>query len=100
LAGTDANVRFTLAGEKGTSSVTVNTNYSGRMEPGSVNFVALPSPDLGTLQSISVQRDNSGNAPDWHLASITVESHRFGGPHTATFDHWIDSTNTFIRSLS
>jgi glycerophosphoryl diester phosphodiesterase len=99
MAGTDANVRFELTGEHGSSSVTVNTDYNGRMECGSVNFVVLPSPDLGELQSISVQRDDSGNAPDWHLASITVQSYRFGGKQTATFNRWIDSTAKFSGVL-
>jgi glycerophosphoryl diester phosphodiesterase len=100
MAGTDANVQFELTGKHGSSSVTVNTEYNGRMERGSVNFVVLPSPDLGALQSIGVQRDDSGNAPDWHLASITIQSYRFGASHTATFDCWIDSTAKFTRSLS
>jgi hypothetical protein len=100
MAGTDANVHFTLTGESGSSSVTVNTDYNGRMESGSVNFVVLPSPNLGVLRSITVQRDDSGNAPDWHLASIEVQSHRFGGYHTASFDCWIDSTDKFTRPLS
>lgn len=100
MAGTDANVRFTLTGANGSSWVTVDTGYNGRMERGDTNFVVLPSPGLGTLQSISVQRDDSGNAPDWHLGSITVRSHRFGGNHTATFDCWIDTTGKFTRPLS
>jgi glycerophosphoryl diester phosphodiesterase len=98
--GTDANVRFTVTGEHGSSEISVNTEYNGRMEAGSVNFVVLPSRDLGALQSVSVQRDDSGNAPDWHLGSITVQSYRFGGNQTATFDRWIDSTAKFTRLLS
>jgi glycerophosphoryl diester phosphodiesterase len=100
MAGTDANIRFTVTGEHGSSEVSVDTEYNGRMERGSVNFVVLRSPDLGRLHSVSVQRDDSGNAPDWHLGSITVQSYRFGGKHTATFDHWIDSTAKFTRLLT
>ena len=99
MAGTDANVTFTLTGTKGASSVTVDTSYNGRMERGDTNFVALTSPDLGSLKTISVRRDDSGNAPDWHLDSITVASHRFGGKHSATFDRWIDTTGTYTLPL-
>jgi PLAT/LH2 domain len=99
MAGTDSNVRFTLTGAMGSSSVTVNTRYTGRMERGLVNFVILPSPDLGVLQSISVQRDDSGNAAEWHLDSIAAQSHRFGGNYNATFGCWIDTTSKFTRLL-
>jgi glycerophosphoryl diester phosphodiesterase len=100
LAGTDANVTFTLHGSKGTSSVTVDTSYNGRMERGATNFVVLTSRDLGSLQTISVRRDDSGNAPDWHLGSIAVASHRYGGNLNATFDQWLDTTDTYTRPLA
>jgi glycerophosphoryl diester phosphodiesterase len=98
-AGTDANVRFTLTGENGSSSVSVDTKYNGRMEAGGVNFVVLPSPDLGALRAITVQRDDNGNAPDWHLDSIEIQSYRFGVNHTALFNCWI-GTDKLTRPVS
>lgn len=101
MAGTDANVTFTVNGANGSASITVDTGYNGRMERGLVNFVVLPSRDLGSLQSVTVQRDNSGNAPDWHLASIIVQSLRYhSGQKTGVFNCWIDSTAPFIRPLT
>jgi hypothetical protein len=98
-AGTDAIVTFTITGVNGSSSVSIDTNYNRRMESGLLNYVICPSPDLGELRSISVQRDNSGNAPDWHLSSITVESLRYKTRKSANFDHWIDSTDVYEREL-
>ena len=65
MAGTDANVTFTLHGSLGSASKTVNTDLMKRMESDSTNWVTIESDDLGALQSITVQRDNSGNGPDW-----------------------------------
>jgi hypothetical protein len=53
----------------------------------------LYSADLGTLRSITVQRDRRHLAPGWHLHSIVVESSRYGGKKTAGFDTWIDSAD-------
>jgi hypothetical protein len=70
------------------------------MESDDWNYVTIPSDSLGALQSLTVQRDNQGNAPDWHLDAITVESARYGTKMHAQFDCWIDSTAPFTRSLT
>jgi glycerophosphoryl diester phosphodiesterase len=98
-AGTDANLTFTLTGANATAAVTIDSNYNERMEQGSTNFVVLPAPDLGTPQSITVSRDDSGNAPDWHLASIEVQSRRYGGSKKAMFDCWIGNSGAVKRAL-
>jgi glycerophosphoryl diester phosphodiesterase len=99
MAGTDANVTLTLTGTSGSASKTVNTQLPYRMESDDWNYVTVPSDDLGALQSITVQRDNQGNGPDWHLDQITVESQRFGTTKHAHFDCWIDSMAPFTRPL-
>jgi hypothetical protein len=98
MAGTDAEVTFTLTGSEGSASVTVDAG-AGRMERNETNFVTFQSPDLGKLQAISVQRDNSGIGPDWHLDSIRVESSRYGINTRADFNRWIDSTTPFAQAL-
>ena len=100
MAGTDANITFTVTGENGSSSTTMDSRYNSRMERDSANKVVLPSPDLGELHSVTVQRDDSGNAPDWHVASIKVESMRYKRHGTASFDCWIDSTAPVTRPLA
>ena len=101
-AGTDANVTFTLTGANGSASVTVNTQLPHRMERNDENYVTLQCSDLGALQSITVSRDDQGNAPDWYVDSIEVASARYGvTPKTAVFQQWIDKANTpFTKPLA
>lgn len=61
MGGTDANITFTLTGTAGSASMTVNMGLRGRMERGSWNYITLQSPNLGDLQSMTVQRDDSGS---------------------------------------
>lgn len=100
MAGTDAGVTFTVTGANGAASVAFEGHFNRRLERGSRTCITLPSPDLGELHSVAVQRDDSGNAPDWHLASISVDSHRYRTRRTAAFDCWIDSTAAFARPLA
>jgi hypothetical protein len=99
-AGTDANVTFTITGSADEASVAVDTDRIGRMEKGSVNYVTLrSSSSLGELQSITVTRDNKGNAPDWHLDEIRVNSYQWlgeGVEKTATFNSWISTSGVTI----
>lgn len=99
-AGTDANVTFTLHGATGSTSKTVNTRLIKRMERNERNFVTIPSRHLGALSSITVQRDDQGNAPDWMLLRIFVRSHRYGVSGQAEFNCWIDSSAPFTRALA
>jgi hypothetical protein len=89
LAGTDAHLTFILQGKLGSARVTVDASLNFRMERGGWDYILMPSADLGELQSITVQRDNQGNAPDWYLDRIVVESHRYGVAKSAVFKRWI-----------
>lgn len=95
MAGTDANVTFTLTGTLGSASKTVDTSLIKRMEQDDWNWVTIPSSDLGNLHTITVQRDNEGNGPDWYLDRIDVHSARYGTGGTAVFDRDIDNTSPF-----
>ncbi|MFF1631149.1 PLAT/LH2 domain-containing protein [Streptomyces sp. NPDC058272] len=99
MAGTDANVTFTLTGTLGTVSKTVNTKLIKRMESDRWNYVTIPSDDLGRLTSVSVQRDDEGNAPDWHVDRIIVASARYVTHAEAVFDRWIDTTSSYTIDL-
>lgn len=98
-AGTDGQVTFTLSGAKGSASVRVDTSMTRRMERNMWSFVTLPSDDLGPLQSIAVQRDNTGIAPAWFLDQILVRSARYQVFKKAIFRRWIDSTAPFTQDL-
>ena len=99
LAGTDASIAFTLSGDRGSASTTLDASLRGRLEPGSTTYLVLYSADLGTLRSITVHSDRRHLAPGWHLHSIAVESRRHGGKKTACFDTWIDSADPVTREL-
>jgi hypothetical protein len=99
MAGTDANLTFTLVGAKGTAIKLIDASLDGRMERDDWNFVTIQSPDIGRLLTITVQRDNSGNAPDWYLDRIVVRSFRYGVSKQAIFDRWIDTTSPFTMAL-
>jgi hypothetical protein len=98
-AGTDANITFTLAGTKGSASHTIDADLIRRFERSGVNFIAMLGKDLGTPTSISVWRDNAGNAPDWFLDSITVGSRDHPGQLTAHFDQWVPPFKTVTRTF-
>jgi PLAT/LH2 domain len=100
MASTDANVTFTLTGSAGSASIMVDTSLTARMGQNETNYVTVQGPDLGKLQSISVQRDNRGNAPDWYLNSIAIESYRYKISAQALFYRWIDSTVPFTVLLT
>jgi hypothetical protein len=99
MAGTGAHVTFTVSKADGTASETVDTDLIKRMERDDHNWVTIASDDLGPLQSITVQGDDDGNAPDWLLDRIDVRSARFGTAGTAVFDRDIDNTAPFTEPL-
>ena len=86
MAGTDARLTFILTGSKGSVQKIVDSSYRARMERKRVNYITLQSPDLGELISISVQRDDSGHAPDWWLNKIEVQSARYRQQKSALFN--------------
>jgi hypothetical protein len=99
-AGTDANIRFTLHGSKGSATHSIDADLIRRFEAGNVNFIAMLGNDLGTPLSVSVWRDNAGNAPDWFLDSITVQSRDFPGQSfPAHFDQWVPAYTTVTRTF-
>lgn len=77
--GTDANIKFTIDGALGSAAITVNTAPLGRMEGGGIDFVTIPSKNLGALRSITVENDGTGNRPDWFIRDIEVQSGRWLG---------------------
>jgi hypothetical protein len=99
LGGTDARLTFTLNGTSGSAKVTVDASVRFRMERNDWNYVTLYSNDLGELQSITVQRDNQGLAPNWFLDMIKVESFRYKVCKEAIFNCWIDSTEPLTQSF-
>jgi hypothetical protein len=93
MAGTDAKLTFTLTGSNGSAQTTVDSSFRARMERNRVNYLILQAPDLGDLISVSVQRDDTGNAPDWWLDKIEVQSAHYRQQKTAVFNCEINSVS-------
>ncbi|GEM_PF-1134952 len=111
-AGSDGDLTFTLNGNRGQATITVNTGESNliyensRMERGNTDHVTIPSANLGMISSITIHNDG-GLGDGWHLASIRVSSARHIGPNTnhnneyfATFNDWIKVGETKTIPLS
>ncbi len=98
-AGSDATLTFTVSGSTGACSKAINADLINRMESDEWNWVAIPSDDIDALKSITVRRDNDGNAPDWYLDRIEVRSAGFGTSGTAVFDCWIDTASPCTEAL-
>jgi hypothetical protein len=99
MGGTDANLTFILKGTLGNASKVIDSSLDGRMEFDDWNFVTIQSADIGELISVTVQRDDDGNGPDWYLDRILVQSYKYGVSKEALFNRWIDTTAPFSQLL-
>src|SRR5262249_21233571 len=88
---------FTLNGCKGSASVTALTGLiafnpfpyqSGRMEKDQMDWVTLPSLDLGRLSSLTIE-NGGGPGSGWHLGDVHVRSAR-----------WIESAYDTLNECS
>lgn len=72
MAGTDADIVFTLKGSNGIVRRRVNALPPGILESGSIYTFDIRGIDVGSIISLSVENDGTGNAPDWHLSEVRV----------------------------
>jgi hypothetical protein len=79
-AGTDAAVKLTLTGTNGSLSCPINGSIIGVLEQGDSDPVTWQGMNIGTITSLKAElTNNSGNAPEWLPAMITVGSNLMGG---------------------
>jgi len=92
-AGTDANVYLTLYGEKGNSTELFldNPNRNDFERNQTDTFTIPPSQvgDLGAIRRIYLRHDNSGFAPGWYVASVTVTNIATGEKYRFIFNRWL-----------
>lgn len=76
LAGTDAQILFTLTGVSGQSlkSLPFHGNTPGALKRGSISYVTLEGIDLGEIQSLTLEAITGGIGSDWLPGTVTVES--------------------------
>lgn len=70
-AGTDANVTLTLYGNKGTSEQLPLTGRGRNMfERGNVDTFTVTVDDIGLINKIRIEHDDSGIGSAWHLKEV------------------------------
>jgi hypothetical protein len=89
--GTKATVTLTLYG----SSSTYEQKMTGGFERGSwVHGVIFSnSPNMGTIDSIRVQHNDSAASPDWKFGALALKSRSTGAVSVFMFDDWIASNH-------
>lgn len=88
-AGTDANVTFTLRGQRGDLHYKLDAGRNGLLENGKSNGFVMQGKDVGEIRELVVEIDSSGNAPAWFLDRAEVRSSLLARPVSFIFDQWI-----------
>ena len=76
MAGTNAQILFTLTGNSGESlkSLPFDGSLAGALERGSITHVMLEGIDLGEIKCLAVEALTDGLGAGWMPGTITVES--------------------------
>lgn len=73
-AGSDADVKFVLKGTKGTNEKEFDGGGgTGRFESANIDKIYMHAMAIGSLVSVTVSLDGSGDSPDWHLLLVRVK---------------------------
>ncbi|XP_061409799.1 lipoxygenase homology domain-containing protein 1-like isoform X3 [Lethenteron reissneri] len=89
-AGTDANVRFQLYGERGHSEEILLDNKSDNFERGQTDKFTVELPDLGPLYKMRVWHDCTHPFAGWHLDKVTVWIASGRERYTFKCGRWLD----------
>ncbi|KXZ56858.1 hypothetical protein GPECTOR_1g774 [Gonium pectorale] len=71
-AGTDANVTIEMHGELGSVGQSRLETGANDFERGNVDNFVVKGTNIGDVQRVIIQHDNSGIGPDWHLQQVEV----------------------------
>lgn len=94
-AGTDAGVYIQLYGENGKTTTLqgVDTVGYNDFEKGGLGaYILYSDEDLGNINKIKVQHDNTGNSPWWYIKRILVDN-----IFTFTIEDWIGTDEPNIH---
>jgi hypothetical protein len=97
-AGTDSNVWIRLNGTSGSSTwLELDTPDHDDFERGSVDQFRFLLSDIGSVTSVDISYDHSGNKPGWYLNGIKVES--LNSVWYLSYYQWLDSAGTYSRNV-
>jgi hypothetical protein len=105
-AGTDSLLTFTLTGTCGSASVSLDASYQKRFEAGDVNYVTIPSKNLGHLTSLTLSSDGANPGAAWDPQTVWFSSDLYGIPNESISvnlnydDHSIDSSHPRTVNLT
>uniref|UniRef100_I3JKU2 Lipoxygenase homology PLAT domains 1 n=1 Tax=Oreochromis niloticus TaxID=8128 RepID=I3JKU2_ORENI len=91
-AGTDANVFITLYGSNGDSGCRqLRQKFRNLFERGQTDRFSVEMLDMGELQKVRVEHDNSGLSPGWLLDRVEVTNTANGVTTIFLCGKWLDS---------
>lgn len=89
-AGSDARFYVTLSGSSNSSGEHRIDNSSDNFERNHLDRFLIDSPaDLGTLSSVRIRHDNSGDKPGWHGRYLIARKIGSSIPYLARIDRWL-----------
>ena len=91
-AGTDSYVWVKLRGTEGTSGWLYLDNAHNNFERGQIDTFTFTQADLGTIRSVDVSFERSGDNPGWYLDKIVVAGD--GQSRTYPYYKWITWNST------
>lgn len=90
-AGTDANVFITIYGSNGDSGQrALQQKFRNLFERGHTDRFLLEMLDLGELQRVKVEHDNSSSSPGWLLERVEVTNTANGVTTVFLCGKWLD----------
>lgn len=92
-AGTDANVFITIYGVNGDSGKRpLKQKFRNLFERGRTDRFILEMLDLGDLQRVKVEHDNTGQAPGWYLECVEITNTANWVTTIFVCGKWMDKT--------
>ncbi|KAL3842214.1 hypothetical protein ACJMK2_020253, partial [Sinanodonta woodiana] len=90
-AGTNANVSITIFGENGdTGKRILKQSFRDLFEKGQKDKFEIEAVDLGELQKIRIEHDNSGFRPGWFLDRVEITNRSTGVVTLFPCERWLD----------
>ncbi|XP_058971580.2 lipoxygenase homology domain-containing protein 1 isoform X1 [Pocillopora verrucosa] len=90
-AGTSAKVQFELFGDTGkTEPILLSEDKSLRLfERGNSDKFKVDTRDVGKIEKLRVNHDNSGRDPDWYLEEVTIDVPDKGEQYIFPCHRWL-----------
>uniref|UniRef100_A0A7S3VHN2 PLAT domain-containing protein n=1 Tax=Dunaliella tertiolecta TaxID=3047 RepID=A0A7S3VHN2_DUNTE len=99
-AGTDANVKMQLFGEKGNTGERKLDSSANDFERGKVDTFFVEAVDVGYMHKLTMSHDNSGFGSSWHLAKVEVVNMVTGERAVFPYNNWLDKEHGLSVDLT